>query len=594
MANGMRRMMSVWLPTLPTDRLARRHPASEPRVIVADDGGVLRLTALDAAAARLGLAPGQTLADARALVPSLDARPADPAADAACLDRLAAWCTRWTPWTAADGADGLWLDITGCPHLFGGEEALRDDVLARLGRLGFAARAAIADTPGAARAIARFAADRQIVPAGESQAALDKLPPAALRLSAATVAALDGLGLRRIGDLHDLPRAGLAVRFGDEITRRLDQALGRLAEPISPRRPVAPWRTLLAFAEPIATPEDIARVTRHLLIDLCARLAAVDLGARRLDLVFYKADGGIAALAAGMSRPTRVPDRLLRLFAERFETVDPGFGIEAAALEATLVEALLPAQLAFASRMDVAAAQTTLTGEPDFPDLAPLIDRLANRLGPHAVSHFELQESHLPERAVRHVRAGSTPDNRIWRVRFSSPFETHAPIDAVGVDSLSRGPGDAFGVTSLRDGPTGLLRMRSASRRTHAPQSEEAASAAVSNHEAADRAARPPPYAAGWSEAPPRPLRLLGRPEPIEVIAPVPDDPPILFRWRRVPHRIARADGPERIAPEWWRQRALPRDYYRIEDAEGRRFWVFREGLYQASPLRWFLHGLFA
>jgi protein ImuB len=167
--------------------------------------------------------------------------------------------------------------------------------------------------------------------------------------------------------------------------------------------------------------------------------------------------------------------------------------------------------------MDIAAAQTTLTGEPDFPDLAPLIDRLANRLGPQAVSHFELQESHLPERAVRHVRAGSTPG-----------------------------------------------------------------------------AARPPPYAAGWTNAAARPLRLLSRPEPIEVIAPVPDDPPILFRWRRVPHRIARADGPERIAPEWWRQRAPPRDYYRIEDAEGRRFWVFREGLYQARPLRWFLHGLFA
>ncbi|NWG45440.1 MAG: DNA polymerase Y family protein, partial [Alphaproteobacteria bacterium] len=97
--------------------------------------------------------------------------------------------------------------------------------------------------------------------------------------------------------------------------------------------------------------------------------------------------------------------------------------------------------------------------------------------------------------------------------------------------------------------------------------------------------------------APARPPLILPRPEPIEVVAEVPDGPPRIFRWRKVSRRVARAEGPERIAPEWWRQeRGLTRDYYALEDETGNRFWVYRAGLYEresAEP-RWFLHGLFA
>jgi protein ImuB len=111
-----------------------------------------------------------------------------------------------------------------------------------------------------------------------------------------------------------------------------------------------------------------------------------------------------------------------------------------------------------------------------------------------------------------------------------------------------------------------------------------------------------PVFAAGaespWQETRTRPIRLLPRPEPIEAIAPVPDDPPILFRWRRLAHRVRRADGPERIAGEWWQgegERETVRDYYGVEDEEGCRFWLFRAGLYrQGIRPRWFLHGLFA
>jgi protein ImuB len=101
------------------------------------------------------------------------------------------------------------------------------------------------------------------------------------------------------------------------------------------------------------------------------------------------------------------------------------------------------------------------------------------------------------------------------------------------------------------------------------------------------------------SLCPSRPIRLFGRPEPIEAIAEVPDGPPVQFRWRRVLHQVAHAEGPERIAMEWWRDqkgRALTRDYFRVESREGVRVWVYREGLFgrELKEPRWFLHGLFA
>jgi protein ImuB len=546
-----RRILSLWLPSLPTDRIAReRSRASFLRqahdaacVVVVSERGALRLAAVNQAAAALGLKPGLALADARALIGNgahgLDVVPAEPAADAACLGQLAAWCGRYTPWAAIDGADGLWLDVTGCAHLVGSERRLIDDLATRLGRLGFVVRAAIADTPGAAWALARFGDGNPVVPPGGVRAALDPLSPVALRLPPAVVETLDRLGLRRIAELHALPRDGLAARFGDQVRRRLDQALGLASEPISPRRPVPPHRVHLAFAEPAGADEDVARIARHLLGELCARLAASELGARRLTLTLYRVEGTLLEATIGASRPTRDAKALARLFAPRLETLDPGFGIEAATLEASVVEPLLPAQLALTP---AARAAADLADAAEAPDLAPLVDRLANRLGADAVLRLELCESHAPERAMRRLRL------------VDHPFDP-------------------------------------AHRRLGEPRHSGSAS---------------------WTDAPARPFRLLSCPEPIEVTAPVPDDPPLLFHWRRMVHRVARADGPERLSPEWWRiyRRARPaapsspdaacmtagtRDYYRIEDAGGRRFWVYRAGLFRPGdpPPRWFLHGVF-
>ena len=346
----MRRVMSLWLPHFATDRIHRRRARECPASPAEGGAGLITAVAtagralvasVDAVAAANGVAPGLSLADARAMVPALRVRPADPAGDAAALDRLAEWSTRYTPWTAVEASDdgngaGLWLDVTGCAHLFGGEATLLGDLLARLNRFGHAARAAIADTPGAAWAAARFIDDPQgagIVLA--SKAARDHLiplPVAALRLPAAMAAELQRLGLRRVGDLLPMPRTSLARRFGCLLADRLDQALGLLDEPLSPRRSVALHQARLAVAEPLLTAEGIAEALRRLLRRLCRQFDAEQVGARRLELALYRVDGTVQRTGIGTSRPNREPQALERLFAERIVKIDPGFGIEAMTL----------------------------------------------------------------------------------------------------------------------------------------------------------------------------------------------------------------------------------------------------------------------
>jgi len=521
-----RRILAIFLPHLPTDRCARQaDDAIDPvaRATFASVQGGLQIAAACARAARAGLRPGLALAEARARVPDLRVERHAPEADRALLRRLGEAAQRWSPSIAIEDDDsGLRLDASGVAHLFGGEDALLADVATRLKHQRIAARACLADTPGAAWAGARFAptATARFAP-GATRDAIAGLPVAGLRLAAGDLAILDRLGLRRIGDLYPLAdaaggRAALARRFGPTIAHRLFQALGAQAEPLSPDAPPPALRVRLSFAEPITAPADIGRTLERLARELCARLESAALGARRIALVFHRVDGATTRMALGTSRPSRDAQALCRLFAEPIQRIDPGFGFELATLDAELVEALAPEQQRFAHALlpdgDPAAGELVAGA----PLVAPLVDRLANRLGAANVARLAHVESHLPERAQA----------------FVAPL---APLPA-----------------SLRG-------------------------------------ARPP--------ACPRPLRLLVHPEPIDVAAELPDAPPLLFRWRRLVHHVAAAAGPERIGAEWWRRRGEPRDYYRLEDRDGRRFWVFREGLWtpgHAQPPRWYLHGLFA
>lgn len=565
----MRRVVSLWLPTFATDRLGRLGrlrrrrrpgdsaphasrarlrsglPAQPPLATIAAGPGGIRVVAASPEAIAGGVGPGLALTEARAVLPNLAIAAADPAADRRALEALADWCSRYTPWTAVGpfdgetatggtpgsapgsapgGSPGIWLDISGCAHLFGDERTLLEDLAARLGGCGLTAALAVADTPGAAWAVARFSDEPlSVIAPGASEAALAPLPVAGLRLPESVVDALRAVGLRRIGDVFALPRAPLAARFGEILPRRLDQALAADAEPISPRLPVPALASRLAFAEPIAKPEDVAAATRHLLDELCARLGAAHQGVRRLELRLYRTDASATAIAVGTSRPQRDARHLERLFREKLAGVDPGFGIDVMVLAALVTQPLAPAQATMASD----------GGTPGADGIARLVDSLGNRLGAERVTMLRERASHLPERACVEVPALAAP--------------------------------------------------AAASARPAA----KSAAAALAGAERSRQA---------------RPVHLLPWPEPIDVIAPVPDGPPALFRWRRRPHRVAAAEGPERIGCEWWEHdgghhpdRTPPnRDYFRIEDEAGRRFWVYREGGYRPGvPSRWFLHGRF-
>ncbi|TAD89390.1 MAG: DNA polymerase Y family protein [Alphaproteobacteria bacterium] len=513
-----RRVLAVALPRFSTDRLRRRSltPLSpdRPLVLVSTTAGRQVITAVDDIAASLGLAPGQSLGDARARVPEVQARDADPAADRRALDDLADWAGRYTPWAAAepeitDGGAGLLLDLTGTAHLFGGEAAVIADARRRLARLGYQGRMAVASSPGAAWALARFderAAPGLVLASGEERAAVLALPVAALRIGAAA-AELQHFGLQRVADIAERPRAPVAERFGALVVRRLEQILGA-PEPIQPRRPVPRHRTRLTLPEPVATAEQIAALVDRLLAALVTQLGHAGVGARKLELEVFRVDGAVRRLSIGTHRASRDIAHLARLFRRDLDKLDPGHGVDVVALSAPEVEPLAPEQLPLGTAPMPAAAPL------------PLLDRLTQRLGRHRVGRLVARESHVPERAQR-----------------------LAPIDA----------------------------------------------------EATPVASSPAHPRVASSSAHPRPVRLLPRPEPIEAMALLPDEPPRWFRWRGVRLAVARADGPERIAPEWWRGDANTRDYYRVEDEQGHRYWLYRDGLYGQTPdPRWYLHGLFA
>ena len=467
-------------------------------MVTAVEEGRRVIAAADEAAAALGLRPGTAVAQAMAVVPGLVVTKADPDADAEALLRLARWCQRLTPLAAPDPPDGIWLDVAGCAHLCGGEAAMLAQIEARLAQDGLTARAAVADTPGAAHAVARFGREKLVAP-GEQEAAVAPLPIAALRLSADMVAALRRLGFEQVQALARIPRPLLARRFGPEPGRRIDQALGRLAEPLQPLAHETTLQHRTPFLEPLLTAEALSIATGRLLAVLCPAMERAGLGARRLDLLFERVDGSLQATRIGTARPNRDPQHLHRLLNEHLDHIDPGLGIEAMRLAVPLAEPLRWRQ-------------------DEGGDVATLVDRLANRLGAERVYRAAPVESDMPERSVRRIPALAHP-GAVW-----------------------------------------------------------------------------PSFGRLGSEAP---TRLFDPPRPVDAIAALPDQPPAFFIWRRRRHRVRRADGPERVYSEWWRQdseMAAVRDYFRVEDEDGRRFLLFREGDGVDSAtggLHWFMQGMF-
>jgi protein ImuB len=607
MAKGQKRVMFVWLPNFAMTLARLKRPplagAREPLALLEKHGNIRRIAALDEPAIRAGLYLHQPLADALAVHPALICADADPEAVDGALTALAYWAQRYTPATAP-APSGLWLDITGCTHLWGGEDALAEELIGRLEERGIPAKAAIAPTFGAAYALAHHASSYLVAPPStvipESASALIRdrtknlasksgaipdsarkarfrddagglarmlapLPVERLRISEKTASVLRKLGLSTIGDVAKQPRTGLARRFPD-LLPQLDKAMGLAPEAIEFLQPPTPFVERMRFAEPISAPEDLERITHKLLHGLCVRLETKRQGGKLFEASFFRSDGGVETQSIKTALPVRDAERIFRLFREKLGLVDPGFGVDVVTVAAIHVEPLETQQANILRKVNSGGCAE---------ELAVLIDALENRLGEGRVYRLAPRESHIPERAVK--RTPVIPETH--RSTPSAEF-CAVPDNAAGVS------GTTMGLPSSRKGAalSGIAKNSTRALRKD-PGYRQAGSGMT----------------AEWPGMAERPIRLFLRPQPIDVTAAIPDAPPVMFRWRKVVHRIVRAGGPERISPEWWREDSdgggddEVRDYYCLESAHGMRFWVFREGLYGGERLpRWFLQGVFA
>jgi protein ImuB len=516
MESSARRILALRLPHLSTDRLKRRWKASgrldkRPLVVAGKFDNALRLTAVDAAAARLGLYPGKALADARAMIPDLAVIRANDMADARLLEGIADWCERYTPLVALDSPQGLFLDITGAAHLFGGEEPMLKEIQRAITMQGFSVRIALAGTAEAARALAYYASGAIVPPGGEAQA-VAPLPTEALNAAPLSIHALKRAGLKTVGQVAGRTRHELAARFGGAFVALLDRTLGRNSNPITPRTPLPDLMAERRFAEPVVTDTVIVETLLSLGETLACVLESRGQGARVLEATFFRADGQVRRIAIETGQATRDAGIIMRLFREKLDALtdplDPGFGFDLIRLAANFAQ-------------DLQAKSVSLDADTAGADVNFLIDRLVARFGSHRVMCFQPRDTHIPEAAAVAVPAQHAESCKL-------PWQP----------------------------------------------------------------------ACGPEQAPRRPLRLFANAEPIEVLAEVPEGPPLRFRWRRAQYSVAHAEGPERIAMEWWRHSGHEptRDYFRVEDEKGRRFWLYRDGLYarELAHPRWYVHGLFA
>ncbi len=497
-----KRFISIWFRHLRTDWFVRKQPTLKDIafVLVTAQHGRMVVTSANALAQTQGIHIGMSLADARTILPGLQVQDDQTALSEKLLKGLAGWCIRFTPAVSVDAPDGLLLDVTGCAHLWGGEAAYLADILKRIQHFGYNISIAMADTIGAAWAVARFGQNSMIVEKGRQQAALLGLPAAALRLEPAVAERLQKLGLRQVSSFINIPRPALRRRFGPQLLQRLHQAIGEEEENIQPLHPLVPYQERLPCMEPIASAKGIEIAIERLLEVLCKRLQQEQKGLRVAMLSCYRLDGKLVTASISTNRPSCSAAHLFKLFLLKIDTIEPALGIELFTLDALKVE-------------DIKSVQEKLWNQQlgvDEVSLSELLDRIAGKLGENLIHNYVPDEHYWPERSFKVA-------------------------------------------TAIDENP-----------------------------------------ATAWKLNRPRPLQLLKRPEPIEVTAPIPDYPPMLFRYKNKIHKIRKADGPERIEQEWWLQQGQHRDYYYVEDEEGRRYWLFRLGHYDvAKTYQWFIHGFF-
>jgi protein ImuB len=554
-----RRILSLWFPRLGAERLIRmeRGTFDAPLAVLRDTGQMQVICSLSEQAEREGLTLGQPLRDAQAMCPHLITRLRNVQAEQGFMKVLTRWAGKYSPWVAATEEDALVLDVTGSTHLFGGEEGVLERVGEDCADLQLTVRAGLADTLGAAWALARFgrqpgpqlasgthrsgddidqeapatrsrAVKRRhwtrggaappaaggkvdvgrIAPPGQTHSALAALPVAALRLDSDTQAELARLGLRRIGDLTGQPRAGLARRFGKWLVLRLDQALGAVPEPVNPAPPETFYAVRMSLPDPIGLEEDVAAAVDKVLGPLCERLKKKSKGLRVVRLQVFRTDQTMQSVEVGLARATDDPERVRPLLRMKLTDIDAGFGIDMLRLEAVRVETLHACHTAGHLEARQAAEKRLSQGQA----LEDLIGRIGARVGLEQITRRHPASSHIPEKTAQILHAAwSEPWEQAW--------------------------------------PESVLK---------------------------------------------RPL-LLWRPEPVH--APEVPRLPEVFRWRGRDMAVADARGPERIAPEWWLDepewRSGVRDYWRVTCKNGERLWLYFAHGGQMSA-GWFCQGSFA
>ena len=545
-------------------------------------------------AASLHIRRGMTLTEARSLYAQLRHVEQDVARDERALEALGRWMMRFSPVVAlsndgtgyqpvsaspsahrkknhgraahATSDHALFLDVTGCERLFDGLDNLMHEARAALTAMGVTARLAIAPTPGAAWAIASAGDEDGVIVEDEPEveAFLAPLPPIALRIDDDVADALHHLGLETIGQVLQLPRDVLPARFGHALGERIDQALGRLPEPLVPLAHVEDVTAKMEFDGTIDSLEAIWAVFNELLSRVVTQLERRGHGMRQLDVDFLQHYAPPVRKTIMLSRPSRDPTNVFNLFRTAVEGGLEGSGVKVQGsgsrkkLRAKRPPASSPGPIApepepfhgFSGLRLVVPVHERMTDEQvrlldgetyaGQLELDRLIERLCARLGDAAVVRPELVESYVPERA--------------WRAASGNAAQ----------------------------GPVGKSTKRRA-----APS------------ESASPPGRPAPH---------RPLHLFPEPREVRVLAEPCDDCEGAPRQLVLPdghvHPLAAAVGPERIAGEWWRGHDKTRDYYDVADDAGNRFWIFRvtnrwtvkdrDGPEEMrASTRWFWHGVF-
>jgi protein ImuB len=496
-----KRYLSIWFPFLLTDWITIRRPQWKDSAVVCagNSHGRMTVVAANQKASTSGIHNGMPLADALAIVHELEVFDEKPGRKQKLLEGLARWAIRYTPLSSTD-PNGILLDITGCCHLWRGEEAYLKHITSRLQSSGYTVKAAIAETIGTSWALSRYGKGAEIVPQYGQHSALLSLPPAALRIPDETTEKLHKLGLNRIERFMQMPRSTLRRRFGENLLIRIAQATGDEPEAFTPVNVIQEYEERLACLEPIRTAKAIEIAIERLLDKLCLRLKKEGLGLRKAALKGYRIDGKTISTAIGTNRPSDDPVHLMKLFALNISGIVPGMGIELFTLSAEKTEKTERPQ------EKIWAGQAGLDSQP----LAELLDRVAGKVGKNAIHRYLPRADYWPERAVEQAKDLSEDS----RINFHNPLN--------------------------------------------------------------------------------RPIQLLPRPERIEVTAPIPDYPPMLFIYQGVRHSIKKADGPERLERAWWLEEGEHRDYYTVEDEKGNRYWLFRSGHYAAENSAWFIHGFFA